>query len=277
MLVTKMLQLNDQAIDELHKIDQWDFDIFKLRKTTQNNELVTILPYILSKRGLLGVTALDFNKLMNFIRVIQNGYKKITYHNKTHGADLCQTFNYFMTTGEVRDTIKLDNIECISSYIAACCHDYEHPGVNNVFLVNIHDLIAVRHNDQSVLESHHIAASFELMHRDTENNWAVKFKPAEYKRIRKVMITTVLATDMSKHFPDLGLLKSRMSSDEFDPESEKDKEKLHNLMFHLADISNPTKNWGLCRKWTDLLYFEFFAQGDLEKQNNFPVSQFMDR
>ena len=79
------------------------------------------------------------------------------------------------------------------------------------------------------------------------------------------MIQTVLATDMSKHFQDLGLLKSRMSSDEFDPETDKDKDMLLNLMFHLADISNPTKSWKLCRKWTDLLYVEFFAQGDLEK------------
>ena len=91
------------------------------------------------------------------------------------------------------------------------------------------------------------------------------------------MIQTVLATDMSKHFSDLGVLKSRMSSHEFDPESEKDKESLLNLMFHLSDISNPTKGWELSRKWTDLLYCEFFAQGDLEKQLNFPISQFMDR
>ena len=74
---------------------------------------------------------------MNFIRYIQNGYKKITYHNKTHAADLCQTFNYFLTTGQVRETIKLDNLECIAAYIAACVHDYEHPGVTNVFLVNM--------------------------------------------------------------------------------------------------------------------------------------------
>ena len=72
-------------------------------------------------------------------------------------------------------------------------------------------------------------------------NWANKFSTSDFKRIRKLMIQTVLATDMSKHFPDLGLLKSRMSSNEFDPETEKDKEMLLNLMFHLADISNTTK------------------------------------
>lgn len=39
--------------------------------------------------------------------------------------------------------------------------------------------------------------------------------------------------------------------------------------FHLADISNPVKKWELSVDWTNLLYFEFFAQGDLERQQNF--------
>ena len=47
--------------------------------------------------------------------------------------------------------------------------------------------------------------------------------------------------------------------------------------FHLADISNPVKPWQLCREWTDLLYVEFFSQGDLERQHSFPISQLCDR
>ena len=45
----------------------------------------------------------------------------------------------------------------------------------------------------------------------------------------------------------------------------------------MADISNPSKQWETCKLWTDLLFVEFFAQGDLEKINNFPVSLFYDR
>ena len=45
----------------------------------------------------------------------------------------------------------------------------------------------------------------------------------------------------------------------------------------MSDISNPTKDFKLCRLWTDLLFVEFFAQGDLEKQHGFPVSLFYDR
>jgi len=49
------------------------------------------------------------------------------------------------------------------------------------------------------------------------------------------------------------------------------------LFFHLADISNPVKDWKICKDWTDLLYTEFFAQGDLERNQGFPISYLMDR
>ena len=49
------------------------------------------------------------------------------------------------------------------------------------------------------------------------------------------------------------------------------------FMFHLSDISNPTKPFKLCRLWCDLLFVEFFAQGDLETMHEFPVTQFYDR
>ena len=47
--------------------------------------------------------------------------------------------------------------------------------------------------------------------------------------------------------------------------------------FHLADISNPVKSWQVSKDWTDLLHVEFFAQGDLERELNFPISQLFDR
>ena len=49
------------------------------------------------------------------------------------------------------------------------------------------------------------------------------------------------------------------------------------LVIHLADISNPTKPWRLCYKWIDLLFLEFFKQGDKERERNLPISFLMDR
>ena len=46
---------------------------------------------------------------------------------------------------------------------------------------------------------------------------------------------------------------------------------------HSCDLSQFTRSFELCHQWTYLLFEEFFAQGDLEKKNNLPVSFLCDR
>jgi len=62
---------------------------------------------------------------------------------------------------------------------------------------------------------------------------------------------------MSKHFSELGKFKTRISANDYDPQGI-DKESTLVMLFHLADISNSTKPWNTCLKWTDLLFIEFF-------------------
>jgi hypothetical protein len=52
----------------------------------------------------------------------------------------------------------------------------------------------------------------EIGHNILEN-----FSKDEYKRARAVFIGSILGTDMSKHFAELGKLKARIGSPEFDP------------------------------------------------------------
>jgi hypothetical protein len=110
--------------------------------------------------------------------------------------------------------------------------------------------------DVSVLENHHAASSFAIMGEPNHNIFE-SFSKDETKRARTVMINAILGTDMSKHFGEVGKFKSRIGSGEFEAKTQ-DKDLLINMMFHLADISNSTKPWELCQKWTDLLFFEFF-------------------
>lgn len=97
----------------------------------------------------------------------------------------------------------------MSCLIAAALHDFEHPGVNNHFLVNMNDQIAWRHNDESVLENHHLASSFQLMIDPSRNSdWSTKMANEDFRRCRQVIVLTVLNTDMAKHFVELGKLSS---------------------------------------------------------------------
>lgn len=46
---------------------------------------------------------------------------------------------------------------------------------------------------------------------------------------------------------------------------------------HCCDISNPAKVENVYDKWVDLIFKEFFHQGDLEREANIPISLLCDR
>ena len=151
-------------------------DIFKLRDHSLEHELQGVVMISMSKRGILtAVEELNVENLTRFLALISRGYKNISYHNKTHGSDVCQTFNFFLQGDGLIKKCKMTHEESMAYLIAAVCHDYEHPGVNNVFLTQIRDKVAVRHNDVSVLENHHIAATFDLITSSNELNWLSGF------------------------------------------------------------------------------------------------------
>ena len=67
------------------------------------------------------------------------------------------------------------------------------------------------YNDESILENHHLAVAFKLLN-DPSCNFLGNVEKAQMKALRKVIIDTVLATDMSKHFQHLGELKTMVET-----------------------------------------------------------------
>ncbi|KAJ3365332.1 hypothetical protein GGF31_008571 [Allomyces arbusculus] len=48
-------------------------------------------------------------------------------------------------------------------------------------------------------------------------------------------------------------------------------------VLHAADISNTVRPWDLCKKWSDLVLEELYAQGDVERIAGLPISPNTDR
>lgn len=46
---------------------------------------------------------------------------------------------------------------------------------------------------------------------------------------------------------------------------------------HACDVSQQTRSFETCEKWTYLLFEEFFHQGDLEKDMGYEISRLCDR
>jgi cAMP-specific phosphodiesterase 4 len=106
----------------------------------------------------------------------------------------------------------------MSLTIAAACHDVDHPGLNNLYLVESRHPLSIRYNDASVLENHHVATTFEIMTKE-ENKYNIfdKLDKDQFKKVRKIIIDSILATDMSNHFKKFEVLKACVMQDDFNP------------------------------------------------------------
>lgn len=267
---------DDKVSRLLANIETHSFDIFELRSATNGNELVTVINFLMDRHDFYSKLRIVKDKFRKYSIVIQSMYNPIAYHNKTHASDVCQTCYYFMTTCKWKDRGAMTDLEQCVLLISGFVHDTDHPGYNNQYMVATRDKIALRYNDKSVLENHHISVAFSTMLKSSETRIFENFTNEEFKIMRENMIDLVLATDNIRHFSDLNYLKTRIVLPDFEP-SGKDKKEITNYLIHLADISNPTKPWKLCYKWIDLLFVEFFHQGDKEREKGLPVSFLMDR
>lgn len=100
-----------------------------------------------------------------------------------------------------------------------------------------------------------------------------------------------MSTDMANHNKVLAALKSKIET--FDIKAGKNVERMVfsdnvektfenqqtvlNMIIHSSDISNPAKPTHIQKTWVDLIFIEFFKQGDLEKSQGLPVSLLCDR
>ena len=80
-----------------------------------------------------------------------------------HVASVVQMLHMIMHHGGLLRKKVVDDLMMMAGYLAAAIHDFEHGGVNNDFLIQTRDKLAVTYNDISPLENHHLAAAARLM------------------------------------------------------------------------------------------------------------------
>ena len=101
------------------------------------------------------------------------------------------------------------DLETLAIYVAAAIHDYDHPGVNNNFLIATRDKKALFYNDKSVLENHHCSAAFSLLLKP-HNNFLAGLDKNSFTTFRSSVVDMVLATDLAQHFDLLTRFKQKV-------------------------------------------------------------------
>lgn len=116
---------------------------------------------------------------------IQNGYCDVAYHNKCHGADVCRLSYYYATKHGLMEKAKLSELDLATLIIGGGIHDFGHQGYNNSFLIETQHSWALRYNDVSVCENHHVAAAFQMIREDKKCNIFEHMSSSEYRDVRK--------------------------------------------------------------------------------------------
>ncbi|KXS11892.1 HD-domain/PDEase-like protein [Gonapodya prolifera JEL478] len=269
------LPLGSKALEFLRNVEDPEFDVIELDRLTEGRGLYFIGLHIMRHHGFFDRFKIEERIFRNWLSQIEAGYKRENpYHNSIHAADVTHSINFYITRQKMRDCLVPE--EQFGGIIAAIIHDYQHPGQNNNFIMATLNPIAIRYNDQSVLEHFHLASAFELMQSDDCNILAT-FNADSRKLVRETVISMVLATDMAMHFEWINRFKTKMTGEGIKPESRPDRKILLNMAIKCADVNNPAKPLELCKKWTEKIMTEFFTQGDEERRRGLPVSQFFDR
>ena len=282
-----MNRINEDLLD----FESPNFNIFKLEeKVGRDNILPVTTTYVFASLGLFSI--IDYTKFEPFIFRVASGYhRQNPYHTDLHAADMVQSLLVYSLYGSLQKLLDFNDLDLISLFISAAIHDFGHPGYTNNFLINTKNELAIKYNDQSVLENYHVSEGFNIVFKKKGCNIFESLSSDDYKICRKRIIQCVLATDMTLHNKEFQFLKSKSQTynikdgenvekifENIDPVTSFNlRQEFLNVLIHSADVSNPTKPLDIYKQWATRCVEEFFKQGDMEKRLGMPVSFNCDR
>mmetsp|Transcript_1112 Transcript_1112/g.3990 ORF Transcript_1112/g.3990 Transcript_1112/m.3990 type:complete len:575 (+) Transcript_1112:113-1837(+) len=246
----------------------YEWDVWK----SSEQDLFKALHIIFTDLNLPEAFSVDKEKLHNFFVEVSQLYNANPYHNFRHAVDVTQSIYSYLTTGGAAK--QLTRLEIFALLISAMGHDLGHKGFNNPFLVATSDPLALRYNDISVLENFHCSLLFSLL-KKAECSICEGLSKSEYALARKMIISNILATDMSKHVEIMNKVQAIQGN--FEPDNQDHRQLFLNLLMKCADVANPTRPFKAAKYWAEMLREEIFIQGDKERELGMKVSMFMDR
>jgi len=276
---------NDTVLSLLSCIEEWNFAVFEFVELCDHLSLSLLMLSICRSRSMLSTLQIPSEQLICYMNLVDINYKDNPYHNHIHAADVLLNMFYFMRASVFLDNISM--LDCFSILVAAATHDIGHPGHGNTFEINTESELAIRYNDQSVLENMHICLAWNLLKAKPDSNFLVNLDKAQRKRFRKVLVDSILATDMSQHSIHSETLESLVEKYNSERGAWPKAEEAEILKFsnqflpialHTADLGNLCKEIKYYNEWVDRLMNEFFNQGDKERELGIePISFLCDR
>lgn len=172
--------------------------------------------------------------------------------------------------------ITSDPLTQFAVVLSALIHDVDHPGVPNSQLSKEETQLASMYRDKSVAEQNSVDLAWTLLMEGNFRNLrqCIYRTEAEFHRFRKLVVNTVLATDIMDK--ELGGLRKERWNKAFSEEIVEDQMTAVNrkatiVIEHIiqaSDIAHTMQHWHIYRKWNSRLFEELYkayTEGRAEK------------
>ncbi|XP_071484459.1 cGMP-dependent 3',5'-cyclic phosphodiesterase-like [Diadema antillarum] len=224
--------------------------------------------------GMVNRWRINRSTLAKFIMMVKRGYRDPPYHNWYHAFTVGH-FCYLLYKN-LNQLNALSDLETFALFVACLCHDLDHRGTNNSFQVHSQSVLAALYSSEgSVMERHHFAQAMCILNTEGCNIFE-NLNREDYQKALDLVQDNILATDVAQHLrihKDL----EQMAKDGYDVKNPKHHQLLMCMLMTCSDLSDQTKNWSTTKKIAELIYHEFFSQGDLEKAMGLETPEMFDR
>ncbi|XP_058269463.1 cGMP-dependent 3',5'-cyclic phosphodiesterase isoform X2 [Hemibagrus wyckioides] len=269
--VSRLLMRGIQPVHSVHP----SFSLFTYTpRSLPDDTTPTAILSMFEDMGFINTYKIDIHTLARFCLMVKKGYRDPPYHNWMHAFSVSHFCYLLYKNLELNNY--LEDIEILALFVSCMCHDLDHRGTNNSFQVASKSVLAALYSSEgSVMERHHFAQAIAILNTHGCNIFE-KFSRKDYQRMLDLMREIILATDLAHHlriFKDL----QKMAEAGYNPKSQTHHSLLLCLLMTSCDLSDQTKDWKTTRKIAELIYKEFFSQGDLEKAMGNRPSEMMDR
>lgn len=101
--------------------------------------------------------------MLNFLLDLHELYSRNNnpFHNFTHAITVLHGCFYLIVNTSFVEI--LEPFDILLLFVAAIGHDVDHTGYSNAHEIARQSKLAIRYNDESVLENHHASTTFEIL------------------------------------------------------------------------------------------------------------------
>ncbi|KAK4474735.1 hypothetical protein MN116_001860 [Schistosoma mekongi] len=249
---------------KIKNLNNWDFNIFHLRKMSSNYTMRDIGLQVMNEYDLFHKLKLDYFMMARIFSSIEAAYHNFNpYHTALHAADVLQAIHCFILQSNL--LALLSPVEILTSLLAAALHDADHPGVNQSYLEKTRDFLVDLYKSVSVLEKHHAKVGLCIL---KENGLSEALELQDWRFLHDWLLKLIPATDITyqgvyrKQFIEL---TNYHVANPLLPYTLSDRLLIMQMALKCSDISNPCRIWPICKKWAKRVCSELFCQGDRER------------